>query len=133
MKRSKKLEIRGNVYDIDYPNTGQQIDIELLKAKISDGNYDILRFSTNPMFQAQADKIDMIATFGVLIPQLKKDINVSSLFFLEEEASNELLSVYEEQFGPWYAGIKKSIQDPKKELDQKEEPKDLIEDKYEDK
>lgn len=126
MTRVIQLEIRGNVYEITYPNTGQQIDMELLKAKIADGNYDILRFSNNPMFQQQADKIDMIATFSILIPRLKKDINVDSLFKLEEEASDELVKVYGEKFMPWYVKMKEGIRNPKKNLEQANTLRDEI-------
>lgn len=109
------LNIRINEYHVKYPNTGEQIDIELLKAKIADGNYDTLRFSMNPLFQEQANKIDMIATFNILIPELKKDINVKSLFHLTEEQSDELLEVYLKQFLPWYTPIKEAIKNPKKQ------------------
>lgn len=126
MNRQLKLEIKGNIYDVNYPNTGQQIDIELLKAKISDGNYDILRFSSNSMFQQQADKIDMISTFAVLVPQLKKDINVDSLFKLEEEVSDELLAIYTKQFLPWYVQLKQFIRNPKQQIANLEEEKDSL-------
>lgn len=127
MDRVLKLEVRGNVYDVNYPNTGQQIDMELLKAKIADGNYDILRFSNNPMFQQQADKIDMIATFSILVPQLKKDINADSFFHLTEEESDELLKVYSNQFIPWYVKLKDLIRNPKAALqDQNEDQRDEI-------
>jgi hypothetical protein len=112
---SVTITIEGIDYEIQYPNTGQQIDAELLKAKIADGNYDALRFSANPLFAEQADKIDMIATFNTLIPQLKKDLNVESLFHLSEELSDVLLKIYTEEFIPWYVEIKKAIKNPKNE------------------
>lgn len=131
MKTVLKLEVRGNTYDVTYPNTGQQIDMELLKAKIADGNYDTLRFSNNPLFQDSADKIDMIATFSVLIPQLKKDINVDSFFKLEEEVTQELLEIYSLKFIPWYTELKKAIREPKSQLHKEEEVRDIISSKEE--
>ena len=113
LKRNTTLVINGHIYEVAYPNTGQTIDIELLKVKISDGNYDALRFSMNEMFQEQANKIDMIATFNTLIPKLKEDLTVRSLFLLTEEQSNELLKVYVEQFLPWFNPIKEAIRNPK--------------------
>lgn len=115
MNRTTTLEVLNNSYTVDYPNTGNQIDIELLKAKISDGNYDTLRFSSNPLFQAQADVIDMIATFSVLAPQLKEDMNVKSFFELQEEETDVLMKVYTEQFIPWFIKIKTTIRKPKRE------------------
>lgn len=120
MNRTLKLQVKGNEYPIDYPNTGAQIDIELLKAKIADGNYDALRFSNNPLFQKQADIIDVIATFTILTPNLKKQLNVNSFFELQEEQMNELVKVYTEQFIPWYVEIKKSF------LPKEVESKDVI-------
>lgn len=120
LKRSITLTIRENSYDITYPNTGQSIDMELLKAKIADGNYDTLRFSINPLFQEQADKIDMIAAFNTLIPQLKSDLTVRSLFDLTEEQSDELLTVYIEQFLPWFNPIKNAIKNPKSQTEKDE-------------
>lgn len=124
-KRSITVTIQKNDYEIAYPNTGQQIDIEILKAKISDGNYDSLRFSGNPLFQEQADRIDMIATFTTLIPNLKQDMNVKSFFDLAEEESNELMEVYNEQFIPWFIEIKKSIKQAMSSK-KKQEEKDKV-------
>lgn len=125
MNRTKTLEVLNNSYVINYPNTGNQIDIELLKARISDGNYDTLRFSSNPLFTAQADMIDMIATFSVLVPKLKEDLNVKSFFDLQEEEAEHLLTVYSEQFIPWYVEIKKAIRKPKEKQEEptKDSPK----------
>ena len=116
MNRTVKLSVKGNSYDVEYPNTGQQIDIELLKAKIADGNYDALRFSSNPLFQIQADKIDMIATFTVLVPKLKDHLNVKSFFDLTEEQSDELLQVYSQQLMPWYIKLKEAVRNPKEQV-----------------
>jgi hypothetical protein len=110
MNRTLKLQVKDNEYSIDYPNTGSQIDIELLKAKIADGNYDALRFSSNPLFQKQADVIDVISTFTILVPTLKQQLNVKSFFELQEDQMNVLIECYTSQFIPWYIEIKKSLQ-----------------------
>ena len=132
MKRTVTLTIKGNNYDVDYPNTGQQIDIELLKAKITEGQYDALRFSLSPTFTEQADKVDMVATFSVVIPQLKNDINTDSLFKLSEEESDQLTEVYNKQYLPWYQKIKEAIKNPKATLLDKEVDKDSLDSKGED-
>jgi hypothetical protein len=113
LTRSIDLKIKSNTYSIEYPNTGQQLDIELMKAKMTDGNYETLRFGVSVLFQEQANKIDMIATFSILIPELKDNLSVRSFFHLSEEESNELLTVYTEQFLPWYEPIKLAIRNPK--------------------
>jgi hypothetical protein len=132
MKRTVTLTIKGNSYNVDYPNTGQQIDVELLKAKITEGQYDALRFSASIACQQQADKIDMIATFSVVIPQLKNDINTDSLFKLSEEESDQLTEVYNKQYLPWYREIKDAIKNPKAALSDQETAKDSLDSKNED-
>lgn len=132
MKRTVTLTIKGNSYNVDYPNTGQQIDVELLKAKITEGQYDALRFSASVVCQQQADKIDMIATFSVVLPQLKKDINTDSLFKLSEEESDQLTEVYNKQYLPWYQEIKDAIKNPKAILSGQDAVKDSVDSKNED-
>lgn len=121
MNRSVKIEIKGNIYEIKYPNTGEQIDMELMKVKIANGAYDDLRFSQNPLMQQQANIIDMISTFTVLIPKLREDLNVKTFFNLEEEQTKELLDIYNNEFIPFYAEIKNAIANPKKQLNNKKE------------
>lgn len=118
MKRSITITIGKNDYQVNYPNVGNQIDIEILKSKIADGNYDMLRFSNNPLFQEQADRIDMIAVFTILIPELKKDLNVKSFFDLKEEESAELMKVYNRDFIPWFIEIKTQIRESLKEKEE---------------
>ena len=118
MERSITVTIGKNDYQVNYPNVGNQIDIEILKSKIADGNYDMLRFSNNPLFQEQADRIDMIAVFTILIPELKKDLNVKSFFDLKEEESAELMRVYNRDFIPWFIEIKKQIRESLKEKEE---------------
>lgn len=119
MNREIVLQVEGSEYKVSYPNTGQQIDIELMKAQIGAGNYDVLRFSQNPLFQRQADVIDMIATFSILVPDLKKNLNVKSFFDLPEEHTAKLLKVYEDQFIPWFIKIRTTINNPKEVLEEK--------------
>jgi hypothetical protein len=115
--RKTTITILNNEYEIEYPNTGQQINIELLKAQIADGNYEAMRFSTNPLFQEQANKIDMIATFNTLIPKLKQDLSVKSIFDLSEEQGDVLLTAYLDQFMAWYLPIKEAVKNPKQALE----------------
>lgn len=113
LSRKHTLVIKGNSYEVEYPNTGKAIDIELLKLQIAGSNYDALRFGASKMAQEQADKVDMIAVFNVLIPQLREDLNSKTLFDLSEEQSNELVEVYKTQFLPWFTPIKEAIRNPK--------------------
>lgn len=109
-------------YVIDFPNTGKMMDMELLKLQISDGKYDVLKYSFNPSFIQQATIIDAIATFNTLIPQLKQDLNVKSLMELSYEQMSIVVAAYVEQFAPWYEEWLALLNVPK-EVKQEEEAK----------
>jgi hypothetical protein len=96
------VEIGGNSYSIKFPNTGEQMDIDLLKVQLSDGKYEALKYSVNKLLADQATVIETIATFNILIPQLKKDLNVKSMRDLELGQMNQIVKVYEDEFLPWY-------------------------------
>lgn len=112
--RETTITIKDNAYKVTYPTTGDQIDIELMKARIANGNYDELRLSRNPVFTAQADIIDMVATFSIMIKKLKEDMNVKSFFDLQEDQTHDLMDAYEQQYLPWYIQIKTEIQNARK-------------------
>lgn len=112
--RETTITVNDNTYKVTYPNTGEQIDIELMKTRIANGNYDELRLSRNPILTAQADVIDMVATFSIMVPKLKEDMNVKSFFDLQEENTHVLMDAYEQQYLPWYIKIKTEIQNARK-------------------
>lgn len=89
-------------YVLDFPNTGKMMDIELMKIQISDGKFDTLKYSFNPMFVKQATRIEAIATFAILLPSLKADLNVKSMLDLSYEQMELIESMYIDQFLPWY-------------------------------
>lgn len=119
---SRKIEIciGHNSYEVKFPNTGQLLDIELLKIQMSNNQYDTLKFSFNPVFKRQVVTIDCVATFNTLIPKLREDLNVKSMYTLEVEQMSEILKVYEEIFLPWYEEWDSILSNPKKEKDDSE-------------
>lgn len=102
MNEKMTLEILGNTYEVSFPDTGQLFDINALKLAVTNKMYESLKYSVEPAFVQEAFQADMIATFNTLIPQLKKDLNVDSLFKLNAIQIDELMQVYEEQFLPWF-------------------------------
>lgn len=108
---SRKLELKikadtgdTNTYTIDVPTAGQEIDIESYKSMLSKGQYDSMVSSRYLSGKHAADLVDMIATFEVLCPQIKKDLNLPNQSFLDMsiEYTNKLMKVYAKQFLPWY-------------------------------
>jgi hypothetical protein len=96
-----KIEIKGNIYTLKYPNTGQFIDIQTMKARITDENYGTLKASNDYGADYAKVLVDMIATYNILIPDLKKDLNVTAILGLSLIESRQLLDPYIETYLPW--------------------------------
>lgn len=99
--KSVKLEIKGTIYDVPFPNTGQFLDIYALKGKIVD-NYQSFVTSTDYEISYAKALIDMVATFNTLIPELKKDLNVEAILGLSMIESRELLDPYVAVYLPFF-------------------------------
>lgn len=96
---SLKMTVEDNTYEIKVPTVGQLLDIEALKASLSgDRGFDT---RTESGLYAQALN-ETIAHFTILIPKLKEDLTVKSLFDLGLVQSKKLVSVYLKQFRPWW-------------------------------
>lgn len=113
LSRKITLKIASNEYEISYPNSGQQMDIEVLKYNITSDKYDVLKFSMDARSQKKALWAEVIATFNILIPKLKEDLTVTSMLKLEEDQENLLIKVYQEQFIPWYKQWEELLNKPK--------------------
>lgn len=100
--RSVSINVGSNEYSINYPNTGQWIDIDVLKSQFSNGNYEKLKYSYDPGFLRSAITIDAVAVLSVLAPQLKEDLTVKSLFALDREKMDTVLEAYLSKVVPWF-------------------------------
>lgn len=115
-KRTTTLNLRTETftssYEVEYPNVGKQFDIEMMKVKLSEGRYETLKLSYLPTFVQQAKVIDVVATFTILIPNLKADLTVKSLFDLNQVQFDALIKMYEDEFLPWYTEIETQLKAP---------------------
>lgn len=100
-ERKKSFKIGENTYSIEFPNTGGLIEIESLKAQLSRNNYSGIIDNGTIMSNYSRFLIDMIATFNILFPELKKDMNVKSISELSPLDSKKLLQVYMKEVMPW--------------------------------
>jgi hypothetical protein len=100
-ERKKSFKISDNTYSVDFPSTGGLIEIESLKAQLARNNYSGIVDNGTIMSNYSRFLIDMIATFNVLFPQLKKDMNVKSISELHPLDSKKLLQVYLKEVLPW--------------------------------
>jgi hypothetical protein len=116
--KNLKIEIKGNHYEITYPTTGQFIDIAVLKSKIA-SRYESFAGSVEYDISYAKVLVDMIATFNVLIPDLKKNINVGAILDLSLLESRQLLDPYIEVFLPWITEYLNIVTATKKKDDEK--------------
>lgn len=118
----KDSNAEGREFVVTFPNTGEMMNIELLKIQLSDGKFDTLKFSYNEMFIQQAIRIEAIATFSILLPTLKEALNVKSFLALDYEHAEIITKMYIDQFLPWYEEWLVLLNKPKEE-EKKEEVK----------
>lgn len=100
-KDSIQINFENNTYIVKFPTTGQLIDIEVLKSRLSKGQYINLLSGTNDSLYSTA-LIDAISTFTVLIPDLEKDINFKSILDIPLTKMKLILQQYIEIYKPWY-------------------------------
>lgn len=95
LEETLKIQILENEYVIKLPNTGDLIDMEMRKSRyVMDNNY------ISGIFAEMLAKA--IATFSVLIPELKKDLNIESFEKMSLKDSKVIVKVYRDQFLPWW-------------------------------
>lgn len=96
--RKKEIKIKDNSYTMEV-STGSFIDIEIYKMQFTDGHYPSLVNNAQSLMAKY--HVDMIAAFNVLIPQLKKDMNVESISQLDPVDGKNLLDIYIKDVMPW--------------------------------
>jgi hypothetical protein len=104
-----EIKIENNLYEIEFPTTGQLIDIQVLKSDLAGGSYSALINSSSADGQYAGFLVDMIATFTVLLPKLKTDLNVRSIGALPVDKSKKLVKAYLKTYLPWYNEWQKFI------------------------
>lgn len=111
--KSVAVNIKGNDYELPFPNTGEFIDIQSLKSKIANENYGSLYHSVDEKSGYARLLCDMIATYNVLLPSLKADINVPSILGLSMIESKILLDEYLEKYVPFFESWLEVLNKPK--------------------
>ena len=95
LKESVKITIKDNSYTVKLPNVGEMIDLEMRKSRyVMDNNY-VSGVIAETLAKA-------MATFSVLIPKLKEDLNVESYEKMGLVDSKEIMRAYRKEFLPWW-------------------------------
>lgn len=103
MQKTVDIKIKENVYTVSFPKTGQWLDISNLKARIANGDYNAFVSNDPSMIYAKI-LTDMVATYNVMIPDLKKDMNIDGLLNLDLIDSKLLLDSYTNTWLPFFNG-----------------------------
>lgn len=88
-------------YKIKFPNTGQLMQISVMKANLSVGAYDIIASSDSMGDMFSQFSMDTISHLSVLCPELLKNLNVKTYSALELIDMKELVQIYMKQIHPW--------------------------------
>lgn len=102
MQREVILEVAGNSYPIKLPNMGQLIEIEMIKAQITNGTYGQIVGNMSALGVMSLDMVDMIATLNVLCPTMLSDMKVDNWAQLDVFDILEIYRGYAESVSPWF-------------------------------
>jgi hypothetical protein len=115
--RRLELNVKGNKYQIEFPNVGKFQNIETMKQVLSKGMYGAL-INTGTVTASEAlDMVDIEAHLSVLIENNKlfKDLKCDSFAEMGLEDYLELKEIYREKFVPWWSNILELLNPKKKQ------------------
>ena len=100
LPKSVEIIISGIKYTVNFPNTGQYMDIMNTKNRLMSNLVQTDAYSVYAAILSE-----MIAVYSIMIPALKKDLNVDSIYDLDMIQSKELVdsytTVYQSFFDNW--------------------------------
>jgi hypothetical protein len=89
-----KVKIDKEVYDVGYPNVGQQLAIEALKELLSNNKYAQLAATGSKTALQLLDFIDAVSYFTVLIPAIKEKIDLKNFTSADPVFQRKLSKAY---------------------------------------
>lgn len=95
--RELKITIGPNTYSIPFPKNSSLIDIEVRKLQVTQGMLKDLLFGSQSSRDAYL-AVEAACTFENLIPKLRTDMNLPSLFDLDMFQSREIIKAYEKYY-----------------------------------
>lgn len=100
-KEKLDFSIDENDYSITFPNNGEYIEIEGMKARLTRDTYNSMAVGVSVSAQMARYTVDMIACLSVLCPKIKEDLKVESFSELKMIDSKRILKVYIDKILPW--------------------------------
>jgi len=108
--RTLELNVKGNKYQIAFPNVGTFQNIETMKQVLSKGMYSSLMAMGTISSEESLNMIDIESYLSIMAPKLIKDLKCDSFSELGLEDYLELKRVYKEKFTPWWNSILELLQ-----------------------
>lgn len=115
-----KVKIEKEIYEVKYPNVGEQLQIESVKELLSNGKYAQLAATGSKTATQLLDFIDAVSYFTVLIPAIKEKIDLKNFTgadpMFQKRLSKAFFKYYFEFIIPVEIEINKEV-----ELEEKED------------
>lgn len=120
------FEFKGKSFEIKYPNSGQMIDIAVLKAKLSDNQYTSLISQYSVEAPLAVKLVDAFSFLRVVCPSFIDNLATKSFYDLEVHESIEIVHAYDEKIFPWIESWTTYINDKIKSLKNQNEDRKVI-------
>lgn len=106
MEKAKTIIVTDKLsYTVKFPSVGQLLEIEAMKMAYTNNAYATLVQSGMKSSSFALDMADCFSTFGVLIPELLKDLGIKSFTQLDAFEAKKIVRVYVKQFQPWMTDL----------------------------
>lgn len=105
------FKIEDNTYTVSFPSVGQMMEIEAMKFALTNNSYTALKTTGLKSSIYVCDLVDTISFLTVMVPELKKDLKVSSFSELEPAKAKIFLMAYKSTIQPWYLNIFNQLYD----------------------
>ena len=106
MEKAKTIIVTDKLsYTVKFPSVGQLLEIEAMKMAYTNNAYATLVQSGLKSSTFALDMADCFSTFGVLIPELLKDLGIKSFTQLDAFEAKKIVRVYVKQFQPWMTDL----------------------------
>lgn len=105
LQKTIQIKVSNETFIIKILTPAQVVEIESLKSQFTDGQYGRMSQTNTLLSNSALDYVDVVATFTVLIPELKTSLRVKSLFDLPIDSMGELVSEYKRFIKWWVSWI----------------------------
>lgn len=111
-EKTKSFEYKGVKYTVEFPDTGDLMDMASLKSRLLDGQHEALSRSMQIDSRLALTISEAVAFLNVNCPDLQRSLNVKSLLDLNLIDMREIAGIYLKDISPWYIDWIKKLNEP---------------------